>query len=789
MGPAGKAASATWRRLGRIFPLLAAVLFLAAAILLTTLVPRRLQQRVLEDRTELEEVVRPARSLTADLGATLDREAAAVRGYLLDRDVRNKERYGQARAREDSILLQLAPLARRLGAQSVAQLSAVRTRAAAWHIDQERLLLEEPGFAPEFLRRMPAQLELYDGATLAAERLGATLAGIETARLDRLTRLLALQEPVMRGVTWLAGLALLITLLLAWRLMALQRRPPRHTLEESERRFGDLVDSMREVFWIRDAGTGRFIYVSPAYESVWGRSSEPLYAGFGPFLATVHPEDRRRVEAATPPGELEYRIVRPDGTIRWIAERCLSMSAPADGSVRWLGVAGDVTERFEARQHLTHLALHDPVTGLGNHLLLLDRLEHALARAKRARMAVAVLVVDVVDFRSVNDELGWAAGDRLLAAVGKRLQGTLRQEDTLVRLGDDAFMAVLEQVEKRGGVLRAAARISAAFEVPFTVDGGEVELRVRVASAISEAGALTSADLGRLADEARHRASLDPSAPFEPAGQAAAVELPGATGGRGRLRQALEDAEFRVHYQPVLDLHTDRLVGLEALLRWEHPGRGLLFPHDFLTLAEESGLIHPLGQWVLRKVCADLRSWENEPPPLRDAWVSVNLSRSQFELPDFVAEVTRILDSTGALPARLRIEVDEATWFRARKPLRRLRDLGIAVAIDGFGERFGALGALRRLPVDAIKINRRLGFSPFGSESTSAAVASFVGLASGLGLEVTAVGIENSGELRGLKALGCPTGQGFHLSPPLSDEALRDWTAGRGRARAQGSPS
>ncbi|MEJ2369582.1 MAG: EAL domain-containing protein, partial [Gemmatimonadales bacterium] len=169
--------------------------------------------------------------------------------------------------------------------------------------------------------------------------------------------------------------------------------------------------------------------------------------------------------------------------------------------------------------------------------------------------------------------------------------------------------------------------------------------------------------------------------------------------------------------------------------------------------------------------------------------VAVNLSRRQVELPDFVEEVARILATTGALPARLRVEVDETTWFRARSPLRRLRDLGIVVAIDGFGERFGALGALRRLPVDAIKLNRRLGFSPFGSETTSAAVASFVGLASGLGLEVTAVGIENGGELRGLKALGCPTGQGFHLAPPLSGEALLDWTVARGPVRAQGSLS
>lgn len=403
-------------------------------------------------------------------------------------------------------------------------------------------------------------------------------------------------------------------------------------------------------------------------------------------------------------------------------------------------------------------------------------------------MAVAVLVVDLTGFRALNEELGWAASDRLLAAVGKRLQGTLRQEDTLVRLGDDAFMAVLEQVDGRSDVLRAAARISAAFETPFTLDGAELELRARVASAISQAGALTAADLARLADEARAGSNLEPSAPFEPAGSESSVDFP-ITGGRGRLRQALDRGEFRVHYQPVVDLHTDRVVGLEALLRWEHPERDLLFPDEFLGLTEASGLIHPLGLWVLRRVCMDLRSWEKEPLPLRDVWASVNLSPLQFELPEFPDQVSRILDATGAFPARLRVEVDEQTWFRARLPLRRLRELGITVAIDGFGERYGALGALRRLPVDAIKLNRRLGFSPFGSESTSAAVASFVGLAAGLGLEVTAVGIENSGDLRGLKALGCPTGQGFHLAPPLSEQALRDWTARRGRLRAHGPVS
>jgi diguanylate cyclase (GGDEF)-like protein len=437
------------------------------------------------------------------------------------------------------------------------------------------------------------------------------------------------------------------------------------------------------------------------------------------------------------------------------------MDDPASGSSRLLGIAADVTERIEAREHLAHLALHDPLTGLGNHLLLLDRLEHAIARAKRSGSALTVLVVDIQDFRAVNESLGKETGDRVLTAVAHRLRGTLRDEDTLVRLGDDAFVALLEGTAGTADVGRAAARLSAAFEMPFSADGVPVELAASVVSAVSQAGSLTAADVGRLADEALHRVRVRERTPDR----------------RGRLRQALEQREFRVLYQPVVDLATNDVVGLEALLRWQHPERGLLLPGEFLRLAEESGLIHPIGSWVLRRVCEDLRSWESAQSPLRDAWAAVNVSQVQFEMPDFVAEVVRILDTAGVLPSRLRLEVDESTWFRARLPLRRLRDLGVAISVDRFGERYGALGALRRLPVDTLKLSRRLGFGPFGKKESTSSVGSIVGLASGLGLGVTAVGVETLSELRSLREIGCTAGQGYYFTPALDEEALRGWLA------------
>ncbi len=630
-----------------------------------------------------------------------------------------------------------------------------------WHEEQERLLLAEAGYAPEFLRRLPAQQARYDEVQLAAERLNATLVELEKSRGDRIAGLVAMEAPILRSVGWIGGIAVLMAILLAWRVILLSGRPSRRLLEESERNFADLADSIREVFWILDAESGRFVYVSPSYELVWGRSPKPLYAGYGNFLATVHPQDRARVEAVTAPAAIEYRVVRPDGTIRWIAERSLLMESPDAGSSRRIGIASDVTERIEARQHLAHLALHDPLTGLGNHLLFLDRLEHAVARARRTGSPVTVIVVDIEDFQSVNESLGSEVGDRVLAAVAQRLGGMLRDEDTVVRLGEDAFVAIIEGTGGDTAVGRAASRVAAAFETPFTADGESVELTASVVTAVSGPGTMTAADVGRIADEALHRTRVERTIPDR----------------RGRLRQALDDREFRVLYQPVVDLATSEVIGLEALLRWDHPERGRLLPGDFLRLAEESGLIHPIGFWTLRQVCEDMRSWESAPGPLREAWVAVNVSRAQFEMPDFVSEVVRILEASGVLPARLRIEVDESTWFRARAPLQRLRDLGLSVSVDRFGERYGALGALRRLPVDTLKLSRGLGFGPFGRKEATSSVGSIVGLASGLGLSVTAVGVESISELRSLREIGCAAGQGYYFAPALDDGALRGWLA------------
>lgn len=771
MGSPGRASPTTRRRLRGVLLLLIATAVLISAILATTLVPKRFRQSVDTARAELSEVARPARTLTTELKATLDRQAAAVRAYLLDRDVGNAARYREARISEDSILLQLAPLARDLGPQAVAQLADVRTRALEWHEEQDRLLLDEAGYAPEFLRRLPAQQARYDQVLAAAERLAETVVELEASREESVARLVALEEPLLRSTSWIGGIAVLVALLLAWRSILLSGRPARRALEESERQLRDLADLIQEVFWILDVKAGRFLYVSPSYERIWGRSPQPLYAGYGNFLATVHPEDRARVEAAERPTEIEYRVVRPDGTIRWIAERSLPMADAVDDSGRWIGVAADVTERVESRQHLAHLALHDPLTGLGNHLLLLDRLEHALARGRRVGTGVTVMVVDLDDFQAVRQRLGTGAADRLLAAVAQRLDGTLRSEDTLVRLGDDRFAAIIEGAEGETEVGRAAARVAAVFETPFTSDGESVELAANVVTTSSPAGTLTTADVGRLADEALHRTRTGRRPPDR----------------RGRLRRAVEKDEFRVHYQPVVDLATSELVGLEALLRWEHPTRGLLPPSEFLRLAEESGLIHPIGLWVLRRVCEDLQAWESAPGPLQDIWVAINVSRVQFELPDFGTELVRILDASGVLPGRLRVEVDESAWFRARQPLQRLHDLGVRVSVDRFGERYGALGALRRLPVDSLKLSRGLGFGPFGKRDSSSSVGSIVGLASGLGLSVTAVGVETMSELRSLRQIGCNTGQGYYFAPALDEDALRGWLARGGPGRAAGS--
>jgi diguanylate cyclase (GGDEF)-like protein len=429
-----------------------------------------------------------------------------------------------------------------------------------------------------------------------------------------------------------------------------------------------------------------------------------------------------------------------------------------------------------AVEEATHEAFHDSLTGLPNRTLFIDRLEHAMARVGRGGRPVAVLFCDLDGFKTVNDSLGHAAGDRLLAAVAGRLEASLRPADTVARFGGDEFAILLEELGEAGDARHAAGRLLEALRSPFDLVGREVFIAASIGIATTGADLETAAadELLRNADLAMYRAKArgkDRYEVFEPGMHAQVLrrmEL------EGDLKRAIERDQMLVHYQPIFDLPSGEVSGLEALLRWRHPTAGLIGPNDFVPLAEESGQIRALGRWVLGEACRQLALWRAKYPAYQWLYVSVNLSGVQLREPDLVAEVAAALGAAQLEPEHLMLEMTETVLMEDTETnaarLEAIRALGLRLAIDDFGTGYSSLEYLDRFPIDALKIAKpfvdRLG-SGSGSEAIPRAI---VDLAEIFGLTVIAEGIERPAQSVRLTELGCRFGQGNHLSPALPPE-------------------
>jgi len=492
---------------------------------------------------------------------------------------------------------------------------------------------------------------------------------------------------------------------------------------------------------------------------------------------TVHPDDLAGVNQAAEasirslqPFDHECRILRPNGTMRIVHIRG-AVASGDDGMPRnFGGSVQDITVQKEAEARLAHQAYHDALTDLPNRTYFFEQLTRALKRTRRDTSHCAILFLDLDGFKVVNDSLGHAAGDHLLISVGHRLQSALPSDALLARLGGDEFAVLLEGLTDTQKPIQLGEQLIASLNLPFAIDGHEafisacIGVAVRSRSAGNPGEMLRDADIALYRAKATGRASV---AAFDPRMRATARER---LGRETALRHAIERDELQVVYQPTVELREGQIVGCEALVRWKLPRQGLLLPADFIPLAEETGLIVPLGRWMLREACQTASTWPRTNRSPRAPFVSVNIAARQLREPAFFDEVVRVLNETGLEPSRLEIEITEGTFMTdvpgTQRTLRALRRLGVRVALDDFGTGYSSLSRLRRLPLDRLKIDRSFIVRLGHDQGNLAIVRASTNLGHDLGLSVTAEGIEYDHQLDWLLSLGVDWGQGFYFARP-----------------------
>ncbi len=548
---------------------------------------------------------------------------------------------------------------------------------------------------------------------------------------------------------------------------------------EIERRYRTLVEQLPLVIYVDalDAASSN-IFTSPQIEGLLGYSVQEWLSDEMLFVKALHPDDRDRVLAAHAhthrthePLSTEYRLRSSDGHYVWIRDEGVVVKDEDDMPLYLQGYLLDISPEREAEEQLRRQAMHDALTGLANRAFFNERLAHAVSIRKQAGEQTALLFIDLDNFKSLNDRFGHPTGDAILEVLGQRLRALIRAGDTAARLGGDEFALLLEVVSEPAEVARVAERVLEAISEPVEVDGHRFTPEASIGIALGDG----AHDLLKQADAAMHRAKAQVGlgyAFFDP-------ELDHAALVRFRriaeLAEAVERRECRLHYQPIVELASGEISGYEALLRWEHTELGELQPLEFIPLAEESGLIVPIGRWVLQEAC--MHAARLGATAGRELEISVNVSARQLQHPDFVDHVEAALERAG-LPAHcLVIEITESvlieTGDAVETRLSTLKGKGIEIALDDFGTGYGSLAYLQRLPVDIVKIDRSFTASVDTDAAGEALLRAIVGLGSALGTRLVAEGIERQSQSEVIQDLGCHSGQGFHYGRPEAAAVTR----------------
>jgi PAS domain S-box-containing protein len=620
-------------------------------------------------------------------------------------------------------------------------------------------------------------------------------AGIASFALPLLRSETDISLNIQQSLRALLGLVLLFDIYSLYQQFQIHRI--RRQLMSRDDMFRVISENAADLIAVVDAN-GKRIYNSPSYERLLGYTAEELRTTS--TLEQVHPDDRARVahaaEQARKSGyseRIEYRILHKDESWR-VLESTASAVRDASGKSNSLVIVNrDITDRKRAEERLQHDAFHDALTELPNRALFLDRLGRAFSRAKRyPEYKFAVLFVDIDDFKKFNDSLGHAAGDDVLVQIAQRLTSSLRKDDTVwrqpqegegppasqdnvARLGGDEFTILIEDIHDASDPIRVATRIQKVLAAtPLSIEGQEVFASASVGIALSTSPHDSAAGLLRDADLAMYRAKTLGKARcevFDTAMHATAVtRLKLET----ELRKAIEHGELRVHYQPIVRLSDTKIVGFEALVRWERPHVGLVFPAEFIVVAEESGLILPMNRWLRLEACHKMRSWQAEFPSNPPLTLSLNVTAKEFAHPGLINDIVQALEQTGLEPSTLQLEIVETVAMRdAEKPenvLRQAKSLGVRLSIDDFGTGYSSLSRLRHFPADTLKIDRAFISRMDIDADNRAVVRTIVALAHNLGLTVVAEGTETLEEVNALLAIDCEYAQGYFFSRPVDEQ-------------------
>jgi len=560
---------------------------------------------------------------------------------------------------------------------------------------------------------------------------------------------------------------------------AIERDRSERALRESEERYALIALGANDGIWDWDLVRNR-IYYSPRWKSLLGFTDGEIGDTPEAWLDRVHPDDLREVkrglaahlDGRTAHFESEHRIQRADGGYLWIQSRGVAVRGLDGKPTRIAGSINDIADRKSVEAQLLHDALHDALTDLPNRVLFLDRLNLSLVRTHRSGEShFAALVLDLDRFKNVNDSLGHSMGDRLLVEIGQRLTAAIRPGDTVARLGGDEFALVLEGVESAADAAVVSRRIQGVLARPAALAGQDVVISASIGIALSSTGYLHPEEMLRDADIAMYRAKAGGRERYEVFDQAMHRHAVALLKMETDLRRAVDQGDFVIHYQPIVSFETGRLTGFEALVRWRHPERGLVPPAKFIAVAEETGLIVPLGWWVLLEACGQLADWNRRFTEDEPLTVSCNVSGKLVTRPDVVERMVEILDASKLDPVLLRLEITENILMDHGDDvvdrLAELRALGLQLHIDDFGTGYSSLSYLQRFHYDTLKIDRSFVNAIDRDGDGSAIVRTIVALGNQLSMNVIAEGVETAAQARWLRELHCPQGQGYWFARPM----------------------